>query len=163
MAVGRSNNGFAAWLKLGADYESYPGIIHGGIIAVILDEILGQAVYRSLGVSGFTIGLRLRYGYPMESGADYVAYAEVVTSDGLSAKTSGRIELPTGELVAAADGTFHLLSHGVLDGSQRRLPPALTHALSGSYPSLRRGDLIHDGCSHANSSEYQQEHGDTGV
>ena len=40
-------DGFSTRFRLGPDYESFPGVIHGGIVAAILDETLAQTVYRS--------------------------------------------------------------------------------------------------------------------
>src|SRR2546430_1319383 len=47
-------DGFSTRFRLGPDYESFPGVIHGGIVAAILDETLAQTVYRSGWISAFT-------------------------------------------------------------------------------------------------------------
>ncbi|MFC8077009.1 PaaI family thioesterase [Streptomyces sp. NPDC057137] len=133
-------NGFGTRIKLGADYESFPGVIHGGIVAAILDETLAQAVYRSDRISAFTTGLRIRYGRPMETGAEYTAHAEITKRDALSVRASGEIRLPGGDLVAAADGTFHLLTDEVLGTYGTRLPTGLVDALRASNRTTTQGD-----------------------
>ncbi|GAB2587984.1 hypothetical protein GCM10027168_21050 [Streptomyces capparidis] len=125
----RYEDGFATRFRLGENYESFPGVIHGGIVASILDEVLAQTVYRLGRVSAFTTGLRVRYGRPMETGAEYVAHARITARDGASVRASGRIELPGGGLVAAADGTFHRLTEGALGQYGERLPAGLVRAL----------------------------------
>lgn len=132
--------GYSTRMKLGADYESFPGIVHGGIVASILDETLAQAVYRSGRVSAFTSGLRIRYGRPMETDTEYNAYAEIVRRDEDSVQATGRIELPTGELVAVGDGTFYLLTDGVLGQYGERLPAQLITALRASNTPGNQGD-----------------------
>jgi len=107
----------AADVTLGREYESFPGVVHGGIVATILDEVLSQAVYRSGQISVFTTGLRVRYGRPMETGMAHVAYAEITKHDETTVRAAGRIELPDGSLVAAGDGVFYLLTEEVLDQS----------------------------------------------
>ncbi len=120
--------GLAARIRLGRDYESFPGIVHGGIVATILDEILAQAICRSGRGSAITAALRIRYGRPMHIDAEHHAYAEITRTEAGSVRVSGRIELPNGDLVAAADGTFVLLTDDILDQNDHlsaRLPQAL--------------------------------------
>lgn len=118
--------------SLGPDYESYPGVIHGGIVATILDETLAQTVYHHGNGSAFTVGLRVRYGHPMQTNIPYVAIGEIIRAKGTLIRASGRIQRDTGELIAAAVGSFHLVSEQGLEairsiplercGSDRREP-----------------------------------------
>jgi hypothetical protein len=117
-------------VRLGSDYESFPGIVHGGIVAAIMDETMAQAVYRSGRVAAFTIGLRIRYGRPMETDTEYLASAEITARDDSSVRVSGQLELPSGDLVAAADGTFYLLTDPALRESGPRSPEQLRQALA---------------------------------
>lgn len=96
--------------SLGYDYESYPGVIHGGIVATVLDEVLSQTVYRSLNNSAFTVGLRVRYGHPMETGVPHVAFGHIVRSNNILIRAVGRIERDSGGLIAAATGSFYPVS-----------------------------------------------------
>jgi len=96
--------------SLGPDYESYPGVIHGGIVATILDETLAQAVYHHGNGSAFTVGLRVRYGHPMETNIPHVAIGEIIRADSTLIRASGRIQRDTGELIAAAVRSFYLVS-----------------------------------------------------
>jgi acyl-coenzyme A thioesterase PaaI-like protein len=96
--------------SLGPDYESYPGVIHGGIVATILDETLAQTVYHHGNGSAFTVGLRVRYGHPMETNIPHVAIGEIIRADSTLIRASGRIQRDTGELIAAAVGSFYLVS-----------------------------------------------------
>jgi len=124
--------GYTTQIRLGADYESFPGVVHGGVVASILDEILAQAVYRSGRISAFTADLRVRYAQPMRTDTGYTAFAEVTRRDETSVRASGRIESADGELVAVADGTFFLLTDEVLDQAGERLPDGLVQALRAS-------------------------------
>jgi acyl-coenzyme A thioesterase PaaI-like protein len=101
--------------SLGPDYESYPGVIHGGIVATILDEALSQTVYHHGNGPAFTVGLRVRYGHPMQTNMPYVAIGEIVRANGTLIRASGRIQRDTGELVAAAVGSFYLISEEGLE------------------------------------------------
>jgi acyl-coenzyme A thioesterase PaaI-like protein len=131
--------GYTTRMKIGANYESFPGVVHGGIVASVLDEVLAQAVYRSGRISAFTSGLRIRYGRPMEIDTEHVAYAEVTRSDDTSVRAAGRIELPGGDLVAAADGTFFLLTDELLKQSEGKLRPELARVLMAANGASPKG------------------------
>jgi acyl-coenzyme A thioesterase PaaI-like protein len=121
---------FESRIRLGANYESFPGVVHGGIVAAILDEMLAQAVYRTLGISAFTIGLRVRYGHLMETETDYIARASVSSHDSANAKATARIETASGELVATADGTFFLLTSEAIAAAGPRLKADLARSIA---------------------------------
>lgn len=130
------DNVLATRVILGADYESFRGIVHGGIVASILDEILARVVYCCTHVSAFTTALRVRYGRPMRTGTEHLAYAEITRNDEVSIQAAGRLELPGGELVAAAEGTFCPLTEDMLRHLDERLPAELICALRASNEPL---------------------------
>lgn len=76
-----------ATVKLDRDYESFPGVLHGGVVSTILDESMGRAIFWSLGTPAVTVSLRVRFVSPMETGKIYVV--------------RGRVTQPAGELVRA--------------------------------------------------------------
>lgn len=96
-------------LRLRADYESFPGVIHGGIIATILDEVMGRAVLHAHGRCSLTVALRVRFAQVMESGKPYLALAAVVSGEGSVVKVRGQIESARDGLVAFAEGSFRPL------------------------------------------------------
>lgn len=58
------------------EYEGYEGIIHGGIVATILDEMIAWACLKR-GYVGFTAELNIRYKIPMILGKKYIAYGKI--------------------------------------------------------------------------------------
>lgn len=107
---------------LGRDFESFPGIIHGGIVATVMDEVLARASLHVHRVPAMTVGLRLRYVKVMKTGQPYVAVAEVQSRDGELVRLSGRLESATDGLVAAADATFMLLDAERMEAARHGLP-----------------------------------------
>jgi acyl-coenzyme A thioesterase PaaI-like protein len=97
-----------AQLVLDRSYESYPGMIHGGIIALILDEVTGRAALWHARTFVVTQGIRLRYAAVMQPGVRYVASAEVDAEPaGELLRVSGAIEeVATGRLIATATSSF---------------------------------------------------------
>lgn len=49
-----------AEFALGATYEGPPGFVHGGVCALILDQVMGEAA-AAAGYPGMTAGLTLRF------------------------------------------------------------------------------------------------------
>jgi acyl-coenzyme A thioesterase PaaI-like protein len=109
-------------VQLGVDYESFPGIIHGGIVATVLDEVMARASLHVHRMPSMTVGLRLRYVQAMRTGERYLAVAEVQSRDGELVRLQGRLETETNGLVAAADATFMLLDAERMDGARHGLP-----------------------------------------
>ena len=88
----------------GAPYEGPPGYVHGGMIALAFDELLGIANITS-GHPGMTGTLTVRYRRPTPLGQelDFEAWTERV--EGRRITTRGRITAH-GTLTAEAEGLF---------------------------------------------------------
>ncbi|MFB9530068.1 PaaI family thioesterase [Nonomuraea roseola] len=86
-------------------HEGPPGAVHGGISAMILDHLLGQAV-AAAGSAGMTGTLTVRYRRPVSYGTPLVATAEYTRTEGRKTWAEGRISLPDGESLVEATGLF---------------------------------------------------------
>ncbi|SDD45876.1 PaaI family thioesterase [Rhodococcus tukisamuensis] len=89
-------------VNLGAAYEGPPGLVHGGVCALVLDHLLG--VTASKGTRRFTGTLTLRYlrGTPL---GPVHATATIVGVDGRKATVRGTLSDPDGVTVEA-EGIF---------------------------------------------------------
>jgi acyl-coenzyme A thioesterase PaaI-like protein len=96
-----------AWsdFHLGAAYEGPPGLVHGGVSALILDQMLGEAAGAG-GKPGMTGTLTLRYrrGTPL---GDLRAEAHIDRVDGIKTYAVGHIADAEGVTVDA-EGVFIL-------------------------------------------------------
>ncbi len=87
-------------------YNGYPGVVHGGIVAAILDEVSGRALmarghnYENLFV---TLKMELRYRKPTPTGTPLVAVGHIVKASASRAQVHGEIRLPDGSITAEAD------------------------------------------------------------
>lgn len=59
------------------EYEGYQNIIHGGIVATLLDEMIAWAC-RKKGYNAVTAELQVRYKKPMVLNKKYFAYGRIV-------------------------------------------------------------------------------------
>jgi acyl-coenzyme A thioesterase PaaI-like protein len=89
---------------LGAPYAGPPGTVHGGVVALVLDELLG-AVNACLGLGAYTGTLTIRYERPTPIGRELTFDAGVDRTEGRKVFTIGTIS-DDGEVTARAEGVF---------------------------------------------------------
>lgn len=93
-----------AELSLGAEYQGPPGCVHGGIIALLFDEMLGLANAASKSV-GMTVDLRVTYVSPTPLGANLRFEAHQHTIEGRKIRTGGTLHAD-GKLTSYVEGLF---------------------------------------------------------
>jgi uncharacterized protein (TIGR00369 family) len=83
-------------------FNGYPGVVHGGIIAAMLDETSGRAVMLNAGDDNLMVTLKLDVTYrrptPTETPLTVVGW--VVKPGKSRAKVAGEIRLPDGTVTA---------------------------------------------------------------
>ena len=86
------------------EYQGYPGVVHGGIVASMLDEASGRS-QMGPGPSRFmfTAQLSIRYRKPVPIGKPLRILGHAGESKGRIAKATGEIFGPDGALLAQAD------------------------------------------------------------
>lgn len=83
---------------LGSDLCGHPGIIHGGLLATILDEGLAWCCFAALpNKIGMTANLNINYRAPAPAGAFIVLRAKTTKVEGRKAWVEGHIETLVGE------------------------------------------------------------------
>lgn len=87
----------------------WPGVVHGGALATVLDESLGRVALRSLpGKIGVTANLNLNYRSQTLTDDYYVIRVELVAGEmtDRKAKVRGTLETLNGEVCVQAEGLF---------------------------------------------------------
>jgi uncharacterized protein (TIGR00369 family) len=59
-------------------YQGAPGIMHGGLVCALADEIAAWALITRTGKFGFTTDMRSRFRNPVRTGVEAIAKAKVV-------------------------------------------------------------------------------------
>lgn len=78
---------------LGEDVCGHPGIVHGGLLATLLDEGLARCCFPALpNKVGMTANLNINYRKPAPAGRYYVLRAKTVNVEGRKAWVEGHIE-----------------------------------------------------------------------
>jgi len=91
--------------RLGAEYCGGPGFIHGGIIAVLLDEAMGK-VSRFRQVRAVTAELVIEYVKFVGVDEDLIVEARELERNGRVMQRTGEIRNTSGELLARGRGRF---------------------------------------------------------
>jgi uncharacterized protein (TIGR00369 family) len=87
------------------EHQGYPGVVHGGIVTALLDEVLGRvaiAAERWM-VTG---RLNIRFRRPVHVGETLTIVGEAVSWKKRTLEARGEIRLANGQIGAEATGTF---------------------------------------------------------
>lgn len=121
LEIDRSDEG-RAWssFRLGALYEGPPGMVHGGVAALVLDQVLGEAAAAG-GSPGMTGTLTLRYlqGTPL---GDCSAEAWIDRVDGPKTFVQAELRRADGEPTVRAEGVF-ILPRWAREAVEKHGPP----------------------------------------
>lgn len=103
--TGDDEGSMTATFTFGAPYEGPPGCLHGGIIAAVLDQVVGAAPAR-IGMPGLTAYLNTTYRRPTLLGVEHVVRGWVERVDGWKIHARGDIRDPQDRVTAEAEGLF---------------------------------------------------------
>ena len=92
-------------VTLGAIHEGPPGSVHGGIVATLLDQLLGHAI-AAADAPGMTVELTVRYQKPTPFLVPLTLRGRHDRTDGRRVWASAEIVTPEGDVTASATGTF---------------------------------------------------------
>jgi len=92
----------------GEVHQSYPGRLHGGIAATILDETIGRAVMISSRqeIWGVTLELTVEYKKPIPLAAELRVVARITEQNSRFFNGTGEILLPDGTVAVFARGRY---------------------------------------------------------
>ena len=88
----------------GATHAGPPNMVHGGVVALLFDEVLGCA-NMCAGVGGFTGTLTIRYEKPTPLNGELELESHIDTVEGRKIRTTGTIT-HDGQVTARAEGIF---------------------------------------------------------
>ena len=104
MVLRREGERVIGEITLGPAHGGAPGLVHGGVVATLLDEVLGHAAI-STGVSVVTATLNVRYHAPTPLGVPLRCEGYIAEHSGRRYKLKGQI-LAGSTRTASAEGIF---------------------------------------------------------
>jgi acyl-coenzyme A thioesterase PaaI-like protein len=94
-------------VTVGKPHEGPPGLVHGGVVATLLDHVLARSL-RAAGRGGLTATLTVRYRRPVHLGVPLLLTAEMGETDGRRTTAHARLvaEDSPEVVLAEAEGLF---------------------------------------------------------
>ncbi len=85
-------------------FQGYPGVVHGGVVAAMLDEVTGRAQMGSEPTRFmYTARLDIRFRKNVPIGVPLRLVGKAIKSKGRTATSKGVIYSPDGEILAEAE------------------------------------------------------------
>ncbi len=101
-------NELIALFKPCQEHQGYPGRLHGGIAAAILDETIGRTI--TIGQKeelwGVTLELNIKYKKPIPLDEEIKVFAKLTEGNKRIFTGTGKIILANGEIAATAEGRY---------------------------------------------------------
>lgn len=102
------DNVYTSYFTPNDNHQSYDGIVHGGIISTLLDEIMGKYVWVLTDKPSFTARLEVRYRRHGEIGKQLRLESRIIKNKGKLYEVEGKLWQVEGE-VLIADGTAKVM------------------------------------------------------
>lgn len=88
-------------------YQGYPGVVHGGIVAALLDEVVARvSMIGDPHHFMMSVKLEVKYRHPVPTETELTAVGRIVKLRGRLGKAVGEIRLPDGTIAAEAEMTL---------------------------------------------------------
>ena len=101
-------NELIALFKPCQEHQGYPGRLHGGIAAAILDETIGRTITtgKDNEIWGVTLEFNIKYKKPIPLDEEIKVVAKLTYEDKRLFRGTGKIMLSNGDVAATAEGKY---------------------------------------------------------
>ena len=101
-------NELVALINPSEQHQGYPGRMHGGIAATILDETIARSICNGKDeqIWGITLELKTKFRKPVPLGQELKIVGRVTSEGTRSFEGTGEIILPSGEIAVSAEGRY---------------------------------------------------------
>ncbi|MGY2004495.1 PaaI family thioesterase [Blastococcus sp. SYSU DS1024] len=96
-------------VTVGKSLEGPPGLVHGGVVATLLDHVLARSA-RGAGHGGLTATLTVTYRRPVHLGVPLVVTGQLVSVDGRRATATARLVAEDDPATTLAEGEALLVA-----------------------------------------------------
>jgi acyl-coenzyme A thioesterase PaaI-like protein len=101
-------NELVALIKPSHQHQGYPGRMHGGIAATILDETIGRSICNGKDeqIWGVTLELKTKFRKPIPLGQELKIIGRLTSEGNRFFEGTGEIVLPNGDIAVSAEGKY---------------------------------------------------------
>jgi acyl-coenzyme A thioesterase PaaI-like protein len=121
--IRREGDQVLATLHPRPEYQSYPGVLHGGLSATALDELMGYASILLAGIWAATATMEVRYRSRVPYDAPLGLVAGLTDTRGRRVRAWARLHLPDNGVGAEATGLLIALPTDVAERARRLYGP----------------------------------------
>lgn len=101
------NNQLVALFTPCEEHQGYPGRLHGGLAATILDETIGRAMnIKNDEIWGVTVEFNVRYKKPVPLDTELRVVGRITNENRRLFEGTGEILLPSGEVAVEGHGKY---------------------------------------------------------
>ncbi|MFO7659894.1 MAG: PaaI family thioesterase [Candidatus Cloacimonadaceae bacterium] len=100
----------AAWFDSPARYEGYQGVIHGGIIATLLDEAMAKIILKK-GMIAVTADMNIKYRKPLPIGQKVKASGVITLQKSRTIHTKAALTDESGTIYAESTAVYIVVKH----------------------------------------------------
>lgn len=111
-------DGYSTTFTAGPEHQSYDGIMHGGLISTILDEVMVRYLYAK-GFTAVTARLEVRFRQPTPIGVKLTIKAAIQSQRGKLYEVRGKMTLPDGTVTAEGKATVAVVEDTHHDDTER--------------------------------------------
>ena len=101
-----TDNGCTTRYTVAETFCGFDGLVHGGIVATLLDEAAAWAVIARLGRLGVTREMTTRYLKPVPTGTELIVSGVITSHDERNAIVRASINAQDGSLLAEAESSW---------------------------------------------------------
>lgn len=98
------NDTYITTFIAGPEHQGYDGIMHGGLVSTLLDEVMARYIYAK-GLNGVTARLEVRFRNPTPLGQLLTATSRIVGQRGNLYEVTGTLALADGTVTAEGKAT----------------------------------------------------------
>jgi len=102
------------------EYQGYPGVVHGGVIAAVLDEVSGRAIMQNGSYEDLmaTLRLTIRYRRPTPTETPLTAVGWVERRGNVGVRVASEIRLADGTVTAECNAVMAAVPEEFLANSE---------------------------------------------
>ena len=114
------DNQLVALINPSEQHQGYPGRMHGGIAATILDETIARSICigKPEQIWGVTLEFKTRFRKPVALGVELKVVGRVISEGSRAFDGSGEIILPDGEIAVSAEGKYMKMKINKIAGEE---------------------------------------------
>lgn len=105
---GKSKSAFCKWNRVIDPFQGFSGIIHGGILVTLADELMANCVLANTQKFSVSLKANVKWHSPIKVGEGVLGFSQIIYEYKNFKKVQFIIQSESGRVVLSGDGIFYL-------------------------------------------------------